>query len=360
LDREAHGIRGDPGLGKSLITVDISARISRGGLISPYSKQEFPPRDVIIGSAEDNAADTIKPRLRVAGADMRRIHDLIGILNLDNMHEHLNLGEHLAQLDEMLGDIKPALLVLDPITSFLGKVNSNESAGVRGVVDPVKLLLERHKCALGSIMHLNKNERASAIYRLSGSISLVGAPRAAFAFLEDKVRGQDDRLLLPIKVNLQRREPGYGLRILTVDATPANPRGHPKLEWMVDRVDRTVNEVLGAAPPTKTEQAEDMLREMLAAGEVPSADIERVCDARGWGRRVREDALERIGAQSRQIGVKGSKVGHWVCYLPPGLIRGESESFDAPAETLIAKASEPKRAAEQEWLDTPTDGSLNS
>src|SRR5262249_51268204 len=102
-------IGGDPGLGKSIITADIGAPLSRGGKVSPYSDEEFEPRVVIIGSAEDGAADTIKARLRVAGADMRKVFDLVGILSPDGIHEHLNLGEHLQQLDEMLGDLKPGV-----------------------------------------------------------------------------------------------------------------------------------------------------------------------------------------------------------------------------------------------------------
>jgi hypothetical protein len=344
-------IGGDPGLGKSLVSVDITARITRGGRISPYSDEQFAPATVILCSAEDDAADTVKPRLRTAGADMTRIIDLVGVLGFEDGQEHLNLGEHLAVLDELLGDTKARVLVLDPISSFLGKIDSHQNSQVRGVIDPIKRLLERHRAALLSVQHLNKNERASAINRFSGSISFVGAPRMAFIFMRDRTQGsKGDRWLLPAKSNLMPDEPGYGLRIGTKD-------GQPLLDWRTERVDQDVNDVLNAPTPTKTKLAEDMLRSVLASGlEVPAADIERMCRERGYGRQVRRDALHSIGATSKRVGAKGTKDGQWVWSLPPGIIRDDEGFDDAPhGEALAEAARAPLNAAvtriEKDWTD---------
>ena len=65
-------IAGDPGLGKSLVTIDIAARVSKGSGFPDGAPCE--PGDVIILSAEDDAEDTIRPRLDAAGADVSRIH----------------------------------------------------------------------------------------------------------------------------------------------------------------------------------------------------------------------------------------------------------------------------------------------
>ncbi len=343
-------IGGDPGLGKSLVSTDIAARISRGGRISPYSDEQFEPATVIMCSAEDAAADTVKPRLRTAGADMARIVDLIGVLGPEDGQEHLNLGEHLPVLNELLGDTKARVLVLDPISSFLGKIDSHQNSQVRGVIDPIKRILERHKAALLSVQHLNKNERASVINRFSGSISFVGAPRMAFVFMCDRTQGSKaDRWLLPAKSNLLPDAPGYGLRIGVME-------GQPLLDWRTERVDLDVNDVLGAAAPTKTTLAEDMLRAVLVPGaEVPAADIERMCRERGFGRQARRDALRSIGAQAKRVGAKGTKDGRWVWSLPPGLIRDDEGFDDTPhVETVAQAARAPLEAAaaklEEDWV----------
>ena len=58
---------GDPGLDKSTITVDLTGRVSTA---SPMPDGHLPdePMKVLLLSAEDGAADTIRPRLEVAGA----------------------------------------------------------------------------------------------------------------------------------------------------------------------------------------------------------------------------------------------------------------------------------------------------
>jgi hypothetical protein len=63
---------GDPGLGKSLIALDLAARLSRGGPLPDDATLPNPGTTVVL-SAEDDAADTIRPRLEAAGADLSRV-----------------------------------------------------------------------------------------------------------------------------------------------------------------------------------------------------------------------------------------------------------------------------------------------
>ena len=52
---------GDPGLGKSTLTVEWAARVSLGEALPDGDPGE--PGGVVLLSAEDGAADTIRPRL---------------------------------------------------------------------------------------------------------------------------------------------------------------------------------------------------------------------------------------------------------------------------------------------------------
>jgi hypothetical protein len=63
---------GDPGLGKSTLTIDLSARTSRGWAMPPEpgGVQVAEPADVVLLSAEDDPQRTIRPRLDAAGADV--------------------------------------------------------------------------------------------------------------------------------------------------------------------------------------------------------------------------------------------------------------------------------------------------
>lgn len=65
---------GDPGLGKSVLTLDVAARVSAG--LELPDGQPCNPAGVVLLSAEDGLSDTIRPRLDAAGADTERIFAL--------------------------------------------------------------------------------------------------------------------------------------------------------------------------------------------------------------------------------------------------------------------------------------------
>ncbi len=65
---------GDPGVGKSTLALDIAARLSTGR--GWPDGGTCPPGGVLILSAEDGLADTIRPRLDAAGGDPTRVHAL--------------------------------------------------------------------------------------------------------------------------------------------------------------------------------------------------------------------------------------------------------------------------------------------
>ena len=60
-------LAGDPGLGKSFITIDIAARVSRGDRW-PDCPDRTDRGAVVLLNAEDDLADTIRLRLDRAGA----------------------------------------------------------------------------------------------------------------------------------------------------------------------------------------------------------------------------------------------------------------------------------------------------
>jgi putative DNA primase/helicase len=63
---------GDPGLGKSLVTLDLCARLSTG---RPFPDGSCCPGvgNSIVLNGEDGAEDTIRPRLQALGADLERV-----------------------------------------------------------------------------------------------------------------------------------------------------------------------------------------------------------------------------------------------------------------------------------------------
>lgn len=72
-------LAGDPGLGKSIVTLDMTARVSRSLPWPDVSLLEQPIASVVLFNAEDDLADTIAPRLDKAGADGSRVFVVEGV-----------------------------------------------------------------------------------------------------------------------------------------------------------------------------------------------------------------------------------------------------------------------------------------
>ena len=107
-------ITGDPGLGKSQITAFIAATVSRGGKW-PVEGSEAEKGSVILLNAEDDAGDTIKPRLEALGADLENIHLMLEISEDSDCRDFRldkDLDELSYALDQMLN---PQLVIIDPI-----------------------------------------------------------------------------------------------------------------------------------------------------------------------------------------------------------------------------------------------------
>ena len=147
-------LAGDPGLGKSFCSVDIAARISAGLAWPDLPDRPQSPGGVIILSAEDALDDTIRPRLDAAGADPSRVCALQAIQEIDPVTRRLrrrgfHLDKDLANLEGALRQMPGCrLVVIDPISSYMGDANSHNNAEVRGLLAPLSDLAARHRVAV--------------------------------------------------------------------------------------------------------------------------------------------------------------------------------------------------------------------
>jgi hypothetical protein len=116
---------GDPGLGKSAATLDIAARLSTGRPFPDGSECETGAGGVLILSAEDGLADTIKPRLEAAGADTSRISSLGTVWEGRGERRHertLSLPEDIPLIEREVRRVEAKLVICCPDA---GNANAN-------------------------------------------------------------------------------------------------------------------------------------------------------------------------------------------------------------------------------------------
>ena len=311
-------IAGEPGTGKSQLSIAIVSAISTGAEW-PCGEERAPLGSVIILSAEDGAADTIIPRLIAAGADRGRIHIVSAVGNEDGKGRRgFNLLADLDLLEKKIAEIGGvALVVIDPISSYLGKIDSHKNADVRGVLEPIGEMAERTRVAILSITHFSKanvGTATKALHKFIGSIAFVGAPRAAFAVLEDP-DDKECRLFLHAKNNLAA--PPQGLAFRLEQTIVGEGIVTSRVKWEREPVTMTANEALAADAASNesriaSDEAECFLRELLTDGAVPSEKVKSEAKAAGLAWATVRRAKTRLGITSYKDGMKGG----WSCALP--------------------------------------------
>ena len=309
-------IAGEPGLGKSQVAIAIAAAVTTSGSW-PLVRDCAPLGSVIILSAEDGLADTVRPRFDAAGGDASRVR-IVRAVELIGMggarRRSFDLAADLALLEQEIKACGDARLVLiDPVSSYLGKTDSHKNADVRSVLEPLAEMAERLRVAVVAITHLSKGD-GKAINRFIGSIAFVAAARTAFAVVTDP----DDksgarRLLLPVKNNIAAKQEGLAFRLaqtIISDDIIGSYVVWDETAPVTVSVDQALAGGSSGGENTATGQAADLLREILSAGPVNVLDIEAEARAAAMlsetqrlnGSKPFRTAADVLGIVRRRIG----------------------------------------------------------
>ena len=294
-------LAGDPGLGKSLLTLDFAARVTRGaewpgkeeevsGVGCQVSVEESAaqptrePGTVVVLNLEDGIADTIRPRLDVHGADCSRVLFVSTTGEFDAEGRYtpaFQLERDLHRLEAMLDRVPDCrLVIIDPIMAFLGRAIESMNTEVRGVMDPLSAMAKKRNLAVLAVTHLRKKDGAT-LYRALGSLAFVAASRAAWLVCGDPA---DDgrRLFLPLKNNLAGERRGRAFRIES-----RGPSGAPFVCWEEREVSITADTALRPPRPLGRPNHEgtavnEWLAEFLARGPQPAAAVREAAEAHGF------------------------------------------------------------------------------
>jgi RecA-family ATPase len=276
-------IGGQPGLGKSQISINLAAGVTTGnGLPGTGSFNNW--GSVIILANEDDASRTIRPRLDAAGADISKVHIVEGVAREGADVDMFQLDLDIADLREralQIGDVR--LIIIDPPSAYLGtKVDSYKDSDVRRVLMPLGTLAQETGAMILLIVHLNKRTDGGAQQRFSGSTAWTAAPRVGFMVAEDPLTKQ--RFMLPVKNNIGDDRLGYQYHIEEKLIGYGGQTFKSSFIVWDQTTSRSVGELLAppkANKPDAVGVAKDFLQDELANAPLPVDQLQAAAKAAG-------------------------------------------------------------------------------
>jgi AAA domain len=304
--------------GKSPVTLDLIARVT-SGKAWPDGTPNDNPGTVILMAGEDDIADTVKPRLRIAGADMKRVLLFKPYIPKEERDIELSVAidrdyKGLVKAVREVQDLR--LIVIDPITNYLGAAGMNKEDEIRGSVSmPLVELAHSSNICIITVGHLNKRGAdATVLQRAMGAAAFTGVARKVFAFGNDP---EEEDKYAHIMGEVRDKAVAIKYSTLKVD----DPDGVQKsqivtVQWG-DKTEVDMDAVVNAPKQSEKRTARkirDLIKIILRDGEKSSEDIQQALTEAGIDPKYQWQVPAGKVAKSRKAGK--DKGGKWFWYLP--------------------------------------------
>jgi len=326
-----HILAGTPGQGKTTLALTLGATVTIGGRWPDGRISD--QGNILIWSGEDDAADTLLPRLLAAGADRNKCFFVHGtringeIRSFEPSRDMIGLEEQA----NLIGGI--SLLIVDPVVStVIG--DSHKNTEVRRDLQPVVDLASRLNAAVIGITHFSKggsgNDPAS---RVVGSVAFTAVARIVLvaAKVKNEDGEQDRRIFARAKSNIGPDDGGFEYSIDQVEPLPGIHAS--RIAWG-QALEGTAKELLsdpeeeateGDEGKTAIEQAVNFLKQILSEGLTPSKVVKKEARENGISLRTLRRASQRLLVLSK----KGAG-GVWYWSLPAVSNNQRSNPVDTP------------------------------
>lgn len=305
---------GAPGTGKSTFVTDIAARMTTGRPFPNEAGGARPPCDVVMIGHEDSPEHTLRPRLDAAGADVARIHLLTGVGG-----RLPSLPEDGAAIERVVRDQQARLLVIDPISAYIGTADLHRDNEMRSALAPLAAIAERTGATVLLLRHLRKSGGTDAIYRGLGSVAITALARTALMLLNDpddpnaRILAWSKMSVAPVPKSLKWRW--------------ADGDGAPRIVWE-GTSDLSANDILAredrgrggddGAPSAVDGAADWLMGQLEGTGSVPVKDLQARAaeDGVAWRAVERAKGRLKLGLRRQSAGNRGA--GQWV-WVAPGV-----------------------------------------
>lgn len=296
---KVHVFDGNPGMGKSTLLSAIAASVTAGVRWPDGSPVPTDARGgVVVLTAEDDPATTIRPRMEAADADVARV-SVVATVPTTNGHGRIpTFPDDVPLMLRECQRVGARLLVVDPVTAYLGGGDSHKDGAVRGMLAPLAAAAEGAGVAVILVRHLNKAVGGSAMMRGGGSIAFAGLARVVWLVGTDPAQ-PTRRALAVSKNNLAPIPPTLGY-----DLESAGPLNVGRVVWtgtlplVADDLVRPPAAPRAATPAQ--DAAEAWLETALADGWRPACDLYNEAGAEGISKRTLQRAKDRLGVAAEK------------------------------------------------------------
>ena len=273
-------LAGREGVGKSTLGYWIAARITQGDLYGCFAGT---PKAVLVCATEDSWEHTIVPRLMAAGADLTRVYR-VDVVTAMNITVGMSLPRDLEGVERAANEVDAALMLLDPLVSRLGDLDTHKDAEVRQALEPLVAIADRVNMAILGIIHHNKSGSADPLQVIMASKAFTAVARSVHTVVPDPDDDTDTRRLFGTpKNNLGRGDlPTLTFTIAShaID-TDEGTAWTGRLEWG-EELAASISDAMRRASDSSedrsaTSEATDWLSDYVAmnGGQVLSADAKK-------------------------------------------------------------------------------------
>jgi len=287
-------IQGDPGCGKSTLIMHLIACITSGKPLP--NGTIIKPHNVIYQCSEDGVADTIKPRLEMAGADC----DKVAYINEDLFG--FSIDDEIVR--NTITNLKAKLLVIDPFQAYLGDADLSNAMSMRKVLRRLSMWASQYDCAIVLVGHLNKKSSSKELYRGLGSIDVAAAARSVLQIDVDE-DNDDVRILRHVKSSLSHKGNEKYFKITE----------NSLIEWtesdmLTEQCENQSTEKVQLIKTDKQTEIAERIKDLLADGPHNSKEMIEKLSLLGVSKRTIMSVKGILGIQSKRID------GAWLWCLP--------------------------------------------
>ncbi len=374
-----HVLAGMAGTGKTTIALAVAATMTARGRW-PDGTDCRTAANVVMWSGEDDAADTLVPRLMAMGANVDRVHLITGTTDEKGQKRGFDPSVDMPMLEATLAKVNPRLLILDPISSAVSG-DSHQNTEVRRSLQPVVDLAASLGCAVLGITHFSKGTAGrDPLERVTGSMAFGAFARLVWATIKPAKDADDQkRRLIRTKSNIGHDGGGFEYD-LAQTVVPGHADIYASCILWGEPLEGSARELAGQieddkkageeSGPSPREEATDFLLDFLADGPRMQREIRELADQDGISVNTLKRAKKDLGIISTKLadgwqwrlknwidGTQGTQETHISIYRKTGPLGSldDGEPTESQQNQALRQECQGDHIPED---DTPMDGEI--